>query len=39
MDAHAVDLPMVDLIAKLDEHLVSLGYTPNTLRHSQILME
>ena len=33
MDAHAVDLPMVDLIAKLDEHLVSLGYTPNTLRH------
>ena len=33
MDAYAVNLPMVDLITKLDEHLVNLGYTANTLRH------
>lgn len=33
MDAYAVNLPMADLITKLDEHLVNLGYTANTLRH------
>ena len=33
MDAYAVNLPMSELIAELDEYLVRLGYTPHTLRH------
>lgn len=33
MDIYANDLPIPELIEKLDAHMVSLGYTASTLRH------
>lgn len=33
MEPYANDLPIEDLIFKLDAYMVELGYTPSTLRH------
>lgn len=33
MDAYVNDVPIPELIEKLDAHMVSLGYTVSTLRH------
>ena len=33
MNEYANNIPIVDLIEKLDMHMVQLGYTPSTLRH------
>lgn len=33
MEVYANDLPIPELIEKLDAHMVSLGYTASTLRH------
>lgn len=33
MNTYANDLPICELIEKLDAHMVSLGYTASTLRH------
>lgn len=33
MNAYANDVPIPELIEKLDAHMVSLGYTASTLRH------
>ena len=33
MKSYANDMPISDLIEQLDAHMVSLGYTPSTLRH------
>ncbi len=33
MEAYAINLPIDELIAKLDEYMVGLGYTKSTLRH------
>ena len=33
MNTYANDLPLAELIEKLDSHMVSLGYTVSTLRH------